>query len=142
VAPRGAKPEDGYGAKGGVTIRDLCLSDTADNLDVPVALASSDQCQMLCNIADQEYFVSGASAKAASARNKYLTLTLRLSFVPKMMEQLEKSNIYLLIKAYIELEANQLVFNPIPQLMVIKRRANICLERIATRMDMSGHPPE
>ncbi|KAL7937413.1 hypothetical protein V8C35DRAFT_292443 [Trichoderma chlorosporum] len=144
---KGAKPEDGYGdsgkegAAGTVQIQGLCLSEDMDNLDVAVALASSDQCQMLCNLADMEYFNSSASSNYASAQAKYATLSRRLSFVPKMVEELGKSHSRPLIEAYLAMEIKKLAFNAIPQLMAIKSRADICLERIATGLDMFGHPP-
>ncbi|KAG7425582.1 hypothetical protein Forpi1262_v013025 [Fusarium oxysporum f. sp. raphani] len=145
---KGAKPEDGYGATGEVgaagtvSVEGLFLSDDADNLDIEAALASADQCQMLCNLADLDYFTSSTTSNYASARAKYLTLSRRLSFVPKMMEELEKSHARPLIKAYLSMQSKNLTFNAIPQLMAIKRRADICLQKIATGVDMLGHPPE
>jgi hypothetical protein len=130
------------GDKGTTNVEGLYFGEGFDNLDIPEIIANADQCQMLCNRADLDYFTSSPGSGYQKAKTTYETLSRRLSFVPKMMETLNDKKTRPLIDAYLKFEVQKLGFNPIFQLWAIKRRADICLDRIALGLDMLGHPPE
>jgi hypothetical protein len=136
------RPTGKDGKAGTTCVEGVCFTEDYDNLDISIAVASADQCQMLNNRADLEYFTSRPSSGFEGAKAMYSTLSRRLSFVPKVIEAVRTEKTRPLVLAYIAMEVKKLAFNAIPQLQAIKLRVDICLQRIAMGLDMFGHPPQ
>ncbi|KAK3371134.1 hypothetical protein B0T24DRAFT_721316 [Lasiosphaeria ovina] len=64
----------------------LVRSEARYNLDVTIPVVNAEQCQMLLNLADLEYFLATGSQVYGKAKAMYTHLSRRLSFVPRVIE--------------------------------------------------------
>ncbi|KAF1850559.1 uncharacterized protein K460DRAFT_400616 [Cucurbitaria berberidis CBS 394.84] len=118
----------------------LVRSGARYNLNTTIPIANAEQCQMLLNLADLQYFQATATGVFDKAKDMYTHLSRRLSFVPRLLER--GNNESKLFAAYDDLHSLRIAFKPLVQLEGIKRRADLCLNRIQGKQDMLGYPPE
>jgi hypothetical protein len=132
------------GKPGKTTVKPLNSTDQDADLEIPVAYAHPDQCQMLSNIADYKYLSAKGSAEIksryAEARDLYERLKKRLAFIPTLGAEEERKNTTSstkpLLNAYIEMESQYLTLDSLAQLSQLRLHAEVSLSRIDQGHDM------
>ncbi|KAF3912482.1 hypothetical protein ABW20_dc0105091 [Dactylellina cionopaga] len=133
----GTTPPDGIsgddGNPGTVKAQYLGFDGRKSDCDVEIPYAFPEQCRMLLNIADANYFVDDQNSWTIAAKI-YNRLKRRLSFMGGISKD---SN---LAKAYASLEAEDgVTYKPLPEIQSIYVAAQKRLNQLALGYDMFGH---
>ncbi|KAL3468737.1 hypothetical protein BJX99DRAFT_265867 [Aspergillus californicus] len=135
--PPGKRGEKGKDI-GGIQIVDLHLNGDTEDLAATQVFAFPDQCQMLLNKANQQFFINTTDSRK-TASGMYETLMSRLAFLD-IIKNHESSTLF---KAYDNIENTlQITLSGLTQLDSIYSEAKSRFNRLLIGHDMFGHVVE